>query len=545
MTSYPDFDAVVVGAGFGGIYMCKKLVDQGLSVKLIEVAPDVGGTWYWNRYPGAMSDTPSMLYRYSWDLEDLQQYPWEKQYLQQHEVLAYLRHVVDRHQLRQHMQFNTEMKAATWDPDHSTWTVGLSSGQDITSRYLVTAIGLLSKQNYPEIRGLDSFKGEMYHTGSWPASYDFKNKRVGVIGNGSTGVQVITAIADEVKLLRSFQRHPQYVVPAVNRAFPPESRRDINRQWEDIWKQAKESMFGFGFEESQTPASSVTSEERERIFESAWQKGGGFNFMFGTFCDISYDEVANKEAADFIKRKIRQIVKDPVKAEKLIPTEHYARRPLCDTGYYEKFNSPNVDIIDVNETPITEITPKGVRTSDGAEYDLDVLVFATGFDAVDGNYKRIPIQGASNKTLKDCWADGPDSYLGISVSDFPNLFMILGPNGPFTNLPPTIETQVEFISDIIQHANGLARQNGKSPTIEAEREAVHAWSKICDELSANSLFRRTDSWIFGANVAGKKPSVLFYFGGLANYRNVLRDLINEGYKGFQPFLRDSLYSYTA
>ncbi|OQD72773.1 hypothetical protein PENDEC_c019G06718 [Penicillium decumbens] len=527
-----DFDAIVVGAGFGGIYMCKKLVDQGLSVKVIEAAPDVGGTWYWNRYPGAMSDTRSFLYRYSWDLEDLREYPWGREYLKQPEVLAYLQHVVKRHDLRQYMQFNTEMVASSWSEEQAHWTVSLATGKKLTSRYLVTALGLLSKQNYPNIPGLHSFQGEMYHSGNWPASHDFRNKRVGVIGNGSTGVQLITALADEVDQLVSFQRHPQFVVPAADKEVSTEARESI--EWEKVWTEAKDSMFAFGFKESDVPTFSVSPEEREQIFEEAWEKGSGFYFMFGTFCDISVNEDANKEAQNFIKRKIREKVKDPVKAEKLMPKDSFARRPLCDTGYYEKFNKSSVDIVDIQADPIAEITPTGIRTQ-GREWELDALVFATGFDAVDGNYKRMSIRGLKEKSLADSWSEGPESYLGVSVPDFPNLFMILGPNGPFTNLPPTIETQVEFISTLILKANNSASVGTKHPLVEAEPTAVEDWSKICDELSANSLFRKTDSWIFGANVAGKTPSVLFYFGGLKNYRDVLEEVVRSGNKGFKPF----------
>ncbi|BCS30142.1 flavin-containing monooxygenase [Aspergillus puulaauensis] len=534
----PDFDAIVVGAGFGGIYMCKKLVAQGLSTKVIEAAPDVGGTWFWNRYPGALSDTRSFLYRYSWDLEDLRQYPWDREYLKQPEILAYLKHVVERHDLRQHMQFNTEMQGASYDDNHNLWTVSLSSGQQLQTRYLITAVGLLSKINYPDIPGLGTFKGEMYHTGNWPASFDFKGKRVGVIGNGSTGVQLVTALADQdVKQLLSFQRHPQYVVPAGDSEVSRETREGLDRRWEQVWREVKDSTFGFGFEESSKPTFSVSEEERERIFEEAWAKGGGFYFMFGTFCDISSNEEANRAAAEFIRRKIRQKVEDPVKAEKLMPYDWYARRPLCDTGYYEKFNRPNVDIVDIKTNPITTITEKGIQTAEGSEYELDVLIFATGFDAVDGNYKRMHIQGAS-ETLQARWKEEPSSFLGVSIPGFPNLFSILGPNSPFTNLPPLIEVQVEFIADMVSHARKVAAQPAAAaaaangPRVEADSAALQDWVHKCDELSAGSLFRKTDSWIFGANVAGKKRSVLFYFGGLAMYRRVLQDIVEEGYKGF-------------
>jgi len=495
------------------------------------------------------------LYRYSWDLEDLRSYPWARHYVQGPEVLAYLRHVVKRHNLRPYFQFNTEMVGATWDAAENRWTVATDQGQIFKPRYLITALGLLSKQNFPAIKGLRTFKGELHHTARWPENLDLTGKRVGVIGNGSTGVQVITAVAPIAKELLCFQRNPQFSVPSGDREVAPEYRRDVNERYDKIWDEAKNSMFAFGFEESNRPTFSVTPEEREKIFEEAWQLGGGFRFMFWTFNDISTNEAANHAAADFIKRKIRETIKDPEKARKLTPTQLYARRPLCDAGYYQQFNRESVDIVDINAIPITEITPKGIKTSDGKVHELDVIVFATGFDAVDGNYTRVAIKGRSGQNLRDHWAEtGPSSYLGISVPDFPNLFMILGPNGPFTNLPPTIETQVEFIADAIKavykakpltngssaHTNGTTNGHVKTTKtaeglIEVTSSAEEDWGKLCDELSSGSLFRKTDSWIFGANVDGKRQSVLFYFGGLKSYRDVLKDVVDNNYKGFKPF----------
>ncbi|PWY75726.1 FAD/NAD(P)-binding domain-containing protein [Aspergillus eucalypticola CBS 122712] len=443
--------------------MCKKLTDQGLSVKVIEAAPDMGGTWYWNRYPGALSDTRSYFYRYSWDLEDLREYPWKREFLKQPEILAYLRHVVDRHDLRKYMQSKTQVQRAIYDDVDNLLTVSLSAGPRLTARYIVTAVGLLSKINYPGIPGLKTFEGEMYHTGNRPASYDFTGKRVGVIGNGSTGVQLVTALADQnVKQLLSFQRHPQYVVPAGDAE-------------EQVWGEVRNSVLGFGFEESSKPTFSVSEEERERIFEDAWAK----------------DEEANKAAAEFICRKIRQM-----------------------------FNRPNVDVVNIGTNPITRLLNKGIRTADGSEYELDILIIATGFDAVDGNYKRMHIQGVLGKTLKDRWKQEPSSFLGTCIPGFPILFTVLGPNGPFTNIPRLFEIQVEFISDMISHARKVAAAKSavNGSCVEVDTTELQAWMRQCDEASANSLFRKTPSWIFGANVAGKRPSVLFYFGGLATYR---------------------------
>lgn len=465
-------------------------------------------------------------------MEDLQQYPWPRTYLRQPEILRYLEHVVERHGLRQYMQFNTEMTGADWNPKSNLWKVQTSTGQHLDAKYLVTGVGLLSRQNFPDYPGIDQYKGELYHSGSWPEEHDFQGKRVGVIGSGSTGVQIITELADQVKQLVCFQRTPQYVVPSGETVATPEYREKINESYEAIWKQVKESIFAFGFNESTTPVMSVSKEERERIFEEAWQEGNGFRFMFGTFSDISFDEAANMEAANFIRRKIQEKVIDPEKVRKLTPTQFYARRPLCAAGYYEKFNLGHVDLIDLKGTPILGFTERGINTADGTEHELDVVIFATGFDAVDGNYTRIPIRGKNGETLKQRWTDGATSYLGVSVPDFPNLFMILGPNGPFTSLPPSIETQVEFIDVLIAHSRGLSAATGNAPVVEATPEAEQEWTEMCDEMSMNSLFRKTDSWIFGANIPGKKKSVLFYFGGLRNYRKTIDDVIKGGYKGY-------------
>ena len=478
--------------------------------------------------------TESYLYRYSWDSEDLQSYPWSRHYVQAPEILAYLNHVVDRHDLRQHMCLGTEMVSADWSDAEKRWSVQTAKGDIFLARYVVTALGLLSKQNLPAIPGLESFKGTLCHTASWPQPLDLRGKRVGVIGNGSTGVQIITAIAKDVKQLVCFQRSPQYSVPSGDGPVDPAYRKDINERYDEIWTQVKNSAVAFGFEESTIPTFSVSEAERQKVFEENWQKGNGFRFMFGTFCDIAYDEAANKAAADFIKSKIKATVKDQDKAEKLLPAERYARRPLCDGGYYEQFNRENVDIVSLRETPISEVTSTGIRTSDGTLHELDVVIFATGFDAVDGNYARLAIKGRNGQSLKEQWAStGPTSYLGVSVPNFPNLFMITGPNAPFTNVPPTIETHVEFIADAIAAAEA---SRGSAAVVEATEDAEEEWTRLCDEVSANSLFRKVDSWIFGKNVPGKKNVIMFYFGGLGNYRKYLREVVGKEYKGFKPFV---------
>ncbi|KAI6799279.1 FAD/NAD(P)-binding domain-containing protein [Hortaea werneckii] len=529
-------DALVVGAGFGGIYQLKKLRDLGFNVKAIDAAGDVGGTWWWNQYPGAMSDTEAYLYRYSWDHEDLQTYPWTHHYVYQQEVLAYLRHVVAKYDLRRDIWFETELTGAHWDGNLRRWVVETRDGGVIHTHFLITALGLLSRQNFPEIPGLNDFEGEKYHTGAWPQDVALAGKRVGVIGNGSTGVQIITEVAKYAGNLVSFQRNPQYSVPSGQREVDPAYRRMVNENYTRIWAQVKdESDTGFGFKENKDrPVFSVDAARRNELFEEAWKKGGGFRFMFESFNDIATNEAANKEACEFIKRKIRETVKDAGKADKLMPTQLYARRPLCDAGYYEQFNRDNVDVVSLNKTPIRCITKNGIQTADGTNHVLDVIIFATGFDAVDGNYTRIAIKGRNGETLKDHWSEaGPTTYLGLNVSGFPNMFMITGPNGPFSNIPPAIETHVEFISDTIAWLASRESQSLADIVIEASAKAEQQWTEECDRISQGSLFRKTDSWIFGANVPGKKHAVMFYFGGLAEYRRKLREIVKDGWRGFE------------
>lgn len=326
------FDALIVGAGLGGIYQLHELRKLGLSVRVIDVASDVGGTWYWNRYPGAMSDTESFVYRYSWDKEDLQTYPWPNHYVHQPEVLEYIKHIVEKHDLRKDMQFNTELLSADWDDDAKLWRIVVSTGETFLARYFIPALGVLSKRNFPAIPGIDAFKGDLIHTSQWPHHLDVTNKRVGIIGCGSTGVQIVTAIAPKVASLTSFIRHPQYSVPSGNKPVAPEYRAWVNDNYDAIWQQLRDSALGFGFAESTRPVFSVPEDERERIFEQLWARGSGFRFMFEGFGDIATNKDANEEACKFIRKKIRQTVQDPEKARKLTPWEPLARRPICDSG---------------------------------------------------------------------------------------------------------------------------------------------------------------------------------------------------------------------
>nr|CAD10801.1 cyclohexanone 1,2-monooxygenase [Xanthobacter flavus] len=524
-TGGADYDAVVVGAGFGGLYAVHKLRnEQGMNVKAYDNAADIGGTWFWNRYPGAVSDTESFVYRFSFDRELLQRGRWKNRYVTQPEILAYLNEVADHLDLRRSYEFNTKVSAAQFDDATGLWKVTTDKGQAVTAKYLITGLGLLSATNLPKFKGMDTFKGRILHTGAWPEGVELAGKRVGIIGTGSTGVQVITATAPIAKHLTVFQRSAQFVVPIGN---TPQDAETIARQkatYDDIWKQVKSSAVAFGFEESTIPAETASPEERDRVFEAAWQRGGGFYFMFGTFSDIATSQVANDAAADFIKRKLKQIVKDPETARKLTPSDLYAKRPLCGDDYYGVYNRDNVTLADVKADPIAEFTLTGIRLASGAEHELDVVIFATGFDAVDGNYTRMDMRGRNGVSLRDMWKEGPLGYLGIMEAEFPNLFMILGPNGPFTNLPPSIETQVEWIADMVKtmEAKGLK-------TSEPTAQARDQWVELCRTIANMTLFPKAESWIFGANIPGKKNTVMFYLAGLGNYRKVLSGLSESGY----------------
>lgn len=523
-----DFDAVVLGAGFGGLYAVHKLRNElHLNVQAFEKAANVGGTWYWNRYPGAMSDTESFVYRYSFDKKLLQEWSWENSYLMQPEVLEYLNHVADRYDLRRSYQFDTAVTSAHFNEKRNEWEIGTDKGETVTARFLVAGLGLLSAINIPDFKGREYFNGEQYHTGNWPIlGVNLKGKRVGVIGVGSTGEQVIPAIAPDVEQLFVFQRTPQYSVPSGKRPQSEAEIAEIKRNYDAIWRQVKSSIVAFGFEESTIPAVSVSKEEQDRVFEEAWQKGNGFRFMFGTFSDITTDVESNKAAQDFIRTKIGQIVKDPVTARELMPTDLYARRPLCNTGYYETFNQDNVHLVNIKTNPIVELTPNGIRTAD-EEYNLDMIIYATGFDAVEGNYKKIDFRGRGGVPLSKKWADGPTGYLGMTNSDFPNFFMILGPNGPFTNLVPSIEVQVEWITNCVEYV----LKKGVT-TIEPTSEVESDWLDLCRMIAHNTLFEKTQSWIFGANIPGKKEAVRFYLGGLANYSKIINEVSDAGYPGF-------------
>jgi len=531
-------DAVVIGAGMGGIYQAHRLVKLGLTVKVIDRAGGPGGTWYWNRYPGAMSDTHSFLYRYSWDKEDLRTYPWSHNYLGWKEILDYLNHVVDRHDLRKYMQFNTEVSSMKWNEDEYLWAIHTSDGI-FNARYVVTAVGLLSEPNWPSIPGRDSFKGELYHTAQWPETYDFTGKKVGVIGNGSTGVQLIATIASEVGSLLCFQRHPQYSVPSGKRAVPQEERDLINQEYDEIWAEAKRSFAGGGFKEATVKAMDVSAEERQQVYQDSWDQGSGIRFLVGTFTDLITDEAANQTACDFLRGKIAEIVKDPEKRRKLTPKDLYNRRPLCDSGYYQQFNRDNVDIVDIMENPIAEISRDGIKLMDGSFHELDVLICATGFNAFDGAYRKLHIEGRNYATLNEHWQAGPTTNMGVATAGFPNLFMVLGPKSPLANVPPMLEAHIDFITAAISHVEEVRRkeppttgQGQAKVAMESTTQGEEEWGALCDMISDKLIFKQAPSYFFGANVEGKVRSTLVFFGGVGMFSQKLQESIDSGYPTF-------------
>ncbi|KAH7393785.1 hypothetical protein DE146DRAFT_765317 [Phaeosphaeria sp. MPI-PUGE-AT-0046c] len=517
-------DALVVGAGFGGIYATYRLSQMRLSVKCIDIADDVGGTWYWNKYPGAMSG-------YSWDKEDLQTYPWTHHYVYQRDILGYLQHTVRKHDLRKYMQ------------------VSCSTGAFV-SRYLITSLGLLSKPNYPDIPGISTFGGKLVHTAKWDENLRLEGMKVGIIGNGSTGVQVMTAIAPVVGNLKSFQRHPQYSVPSGQGPVSPGYRETINKNYNNIYESLWSSGTAFGIHESTRKTMDASAEERQKAFQDVWDQGNGFRFMFSAFGDITTNRDANEEACKFIRSKIDDIVKDPHKAAKLKPNDLYARRPLCDTGYYEIFNRDNVDVVDLKCTPIQQIVQQGIQTTDGTVHELDVLIFATGFDAIEGNYLRLAITGREGQTIQKHWEGGARAFGGIACHRFPNMFIVSGPQGPFANFVPVIESEVNLIISCIEFAEKSAgAENGpvlgaytdsecrsrvKSTTVmEISQQAEDAWVDFCDESCEGSLFKESSSWIFGVNIPGRKASTRFYFGGLGKYLEWSREEVQGGFPSFR------------
>ncbi len=529
-TRSAEVDAIVVGAGFSGLYMLHCLRELGLSTRVYEAADGVGGTWYWNRYPGARCDSESYYYCYSFSDEIQQEWEWTCRYPEQPEILRYLNYVADKLDLRRDIQFKTRVTAALFNEQTNRWDVETDDGGRISGKFLITAVGCLSAAQIPEIKGLETFEGRWYHTGHWPhEGVDFTGERVGLIGTGSSGIQSIPVIASQAAHLTVFQRTPNFTVPARNAPMPAEFMRRVKANYGEIRRKTRESFTGMPFGVPEKSALEVTPEDRQRAYDAYWEIGG-FGFLFDTYNDLIINKEANDTAAEYVRAKIREIVHDPAVAEILSPRDHPigTKRPPIDTDYYETFNRDNVTLVDLRSSPIEEITRKGIRTRD-ADYELDAIVFATGFDAMTGSLFKLGIRGRGGVALKEKWADGPHTYLGVATAGFPNLFIITGPGSPsvLSNMPVSIEQHVEWISDCI----GYMRNQGLD-YIEATEEAQEAWVAHVNEAANATLLPQANSWYMGANIPGKPRVFTPYIGGVGNYRQLCSDIAEKGYKGF-------------
>jgi cation diffusion facilitator CzcD-associated flavoprotein CzcO len=526
-----EVDAVVVGAGFSGLYMLHRLRGLGLSTQVFDAAADVGGTWWWNRYPGARCDIESMDYSYSFDPDLEQEWNWSERYATQPEILSYAAHVADRLDLRRDIQFGTRVTRAEWDPDAQRWSVDTDHGDRLSAHYLVMAVGCLSAAKRPEIDGIDTFAGPEYHTGEWPhEGVDFSRKRVGVIGTGSSGIQSIPLIAEQAEHVTVFQRTPNYAVPAKNAPLDPAFVADRKANYRSHRETLRRDTYGGVVVPPATESAvAVDPDERERHLTERWESGTLFGLL-SSYNDVMVDREANAKTAEFVHDRIREIVDDPTIAEKLVPTTYpFGTKRVClDTGYYATYNRENVTLVDLQVTPIEAIVAEGVRTSDHV-YELDALVFATGFDAMTGALLAPDIVGEGGVLLRDKWSAGPRTYLGLASAGFPNLFTITGPGSPsvMTNMLVSIEQHVEWVSDCIAHME--AEDLG---SIDADVEAEDDWVEHVNTLAAFTLYPEGNSWYMGANVPGKPRVFMPYIGGVGPYRQICEEVVADGYRGF-------------
>ena len=528
-----DVDAVVIGAGFSGLYMLHKLRKQGLDVRVYEKGDEVGGTWYWNRYPGARCDSESHIYCYSFDGDLHEEWEWSERYPEQPEILEYLQWVADRLDLRRNIAFEREVTSATYDESSDTWSVEMADGERVSTRYFITAVGCLSKPFRPDFDGRDEFEGDWHHTARWPEDgVDFSDKHVGVIGTGSTGIQFISAVGGRADHLTVFQRTPNYAVPARNRPLEDDRYEQIRANYDDIWERARDSRLGMPFEHEHETAYGLSEDDIREVLEERWQQGG-FRFLhtFEPGSILSNAEL-NETVSEFIREKIREKVDDPETAETLVPTDHPygAKRPPMDyNDYYGTFNRDDVSLVDVDAAPIERVTAGGIRTTDD-HYDLDVLVYATGFDAMTGALLALDVEGPNGRTLEQKWNAGPRTYLGLMTHGFPNLFTITGPQSPsvLTNMPMAIEQHVEWIADCI----GYMDDHGYD-RIEASEASENQWVQNTNMLAENMLFSEAKSWYRGANVPGKTQVFTPFPGGLDNYREICARVARDDYDGFE------------
>ena len=523
------YDAVIVGAGFAGLYMLHLLRTRGFTAKVYEAGSGVGGTWYWNRYPGARCDVTSLEYSYSFSDELQQEWRWSERFAAQPEILSYINHVADRFDLRRDIQFDTRVTEMEFDEAAALWTVGTSRAETVRARFCVMASGCLSAARAPDIPGIASFDGPIYHTGQWPHEpVDFTGLRVGLIGTGSSGIQTTPVVAQQAAQLTVFQRTPNFSIPARNGPMDPAHEQAWKARYAEYRAAARETTSGILYDYNEQKAAETAEEHRRRVYEGRWEKGG-VNFM-RSFIDLMVDQQANDTAANFVRSKIAATVRDADVAAKLSPHDHPigTKRICIDSGYYDAFNRDNVRLVDIRETPIKAITPAGLRTTN-EEFTFDALILATGFDAMTGALSRIAIKGRGGMLLTEKWADGPRTYLGLMIAGFPNMFTVTGPGSPSTlsNMVVTIEQHVEWIADCVQDL----RSRGIG-LIEADAAAEDEWVQHVNEVADRTLYPRANSWYMGANIPGKPRVFMPYVGGFATYRQKCMEVVERGYEGF-------------
>jgi cation diffusion facilitator CzcD-associated flavoprotein CzcO len=527
-TPIPDYDAIIIGAGMSGLYQLYRLREQGFRVRVFEAGTDVGGTWYWNRYPGARFDSESYSYGYSFSRELLQEWEWSEHFAGQPETLRYLNYVADKFDLRRDIQFRSRVTAAVYDDGRRSWSITLEDGSEFNARFLITAIGPLSAPTLPRIEGRDDFRGQSFHTARWPKEpVDFAGKRVAVIGTGATGVQTIQTIAGQVGHLTVFQRTPNWCAPLHNGKIDAETQVRIKAGYPEMFARCQETFACFLHTPDPRGAFEVSDEEREAFYEKLYSERG-FGIWQGNFRDILIDREANATISDFVARKIRRRVKNQAVAERLIPKNHGfgTRRLPLETFYYEVYNQDNVELVDINETPIERITPEGIKTSD-REYAFDIIVYATGFDAITGSFDRIDFRGAGGVRLKDKWRNGPETYLGIMVHEFPNMLMLMGPHTALGNIPRSIEYSVDWVTGLVRFAmeKGLTR-------LEATPAGVASWTDHVKALGEGLLSNEVNSWMTGinSNVEGKQRRIVARYSGSAPaYRARCDEVAAKGY----------------
>ncbi|MEC9247734.1 MAG: NAD(P)/FAD-dependent oxidoreductase [Pseudomonadota bacterium] len=524
------YDVVVIGAGISGMYQLHSLRKIGKTVKVLEAGSDVGGTWYWNRYPGCRFDSESYSYGYSFSEELLEEWDWTEHFSPQPETLKYLQYVAKKFNLKKDIQFNSRVESADYDNTKGRWIIQTEDKETLESAFLITAIGALSEPYVPNFKGKESFLGDSWHTSLWPKEpVDLSNRKVGVIGTGATAVQMITEISKNVGELFVFQLKPEYCVPLGNGKIDGKTQQDIKKRYPEIFEKCRKSFGSFLHDFDDRSALEVSSEEREQLYEELWNQPG-FGLWLGNFHDILTSQEANDTVSDFVRRKIKEQIDDPKTAEKLCPKDHGfgTRRVPLESGYYKAYNRPNVNLVDISESSIERITPSGIQTKN-EHYELDLIIYATGFDAITGAFKKIEISGENGQKLVEKWADGPSTYLGLQSEGFPNFFTLVGPhNGStFCNIPRCIEQNVEWVTECLDYMS----KNGYTK-IEAEKTAEEKWTQHVYEVAEPSLLVKTDSWFVGANVPGKKRAFLMYAGGSPTFRAKCDEIAANHYEGF-------------